>query len=203
LARLRSDITTRHLVCGGRTIVRCRGEEFCFYQCRTVRSLSFRLVVQIEADSGNTTVGLGSNISKWNSMIPQYAKQFSNNHSDASVALWDVHSLYMTVLSNPTAYGFRDNITICHTSSCIWADGVHSTFAMHQIVATNLLKFLGNATISSYSSRASPPCSINYTLQFLVFALVVFLAPRCWVRGGRRRVDDELGLHRYTRQQKL
>src|SRR5271169_2366577 len=93
---------------------------------------------------GNTTSSLGSRIAQWNSALPQFVKGFLSNHSDISAMVYDVHTLFTEVLDNPKKYGFKDAISECHTSDCIWADDVHSTFAMHRIIAAGLAQFLGN-----------------------------------------------------------
>jgi len=167
-------------------------------------SMSFHLIdlhqVGPPPDSltiGSSTAGLGSRIAQWNSALPQYARQFSRNHSDISVGVYDVHTFFVSVLNNPTAYGFKDAISVCHTSDCIWADDVHSTFAMQKLIATDLLKFLGNSTIADYTSGSVARYSSNMPFKLLVFGVVLYLMPRYRRRKGRRQIDTELGFHKY------
>jgi phospholipase/lecithinase/hemolysin len=94
--------------------------------------------------TASSTPLLGSRISQWNTALPQFANRFSNDHLDISVAVYDVNTPFTTVLDNPQKYGFKDAVSICHTSECIWADIVHSTFAMHKILALNIARFLEN-----------------------------------------------------------
>jgi hypothetical protein len=108
--------------------------------------------------TGKTASSLGRRIAQWNSALPHFVNGFLSNHSDIAVAVYDAHKLFTEVLDNPTKYGFRDAISQCHKSDCIWADDIHSTFATHKIVAADLARFLGNpsATASPMPPGSSP-----------------------------------------------
>lgn len=127
-------------------------------------------LLMIEVNSDVST--LQSRISQWNSAFPDYSKQFAANHSDISVALYDVHSLFNTVLDDPSKYGFVDAISSCQNSTCIWADGVHSTFAMHNIIADDMNQFFKSPTISNYSSGAA---IAKHSIRAALVAFGVFL----------------------------
>jgi phospholipase/lecithinase/hemolysin len=111
-------------------------------------------------------------IPQWNQALPHHAIAFQRLYSDISVGVFDVHSLFLSVLAHPPAFGFRNSYSICDGNQCIWADVVHSTFAMHKIIATDMLKFLAdpnatnitvpNSTLTPSRGRrkSTPSCSI-------------------------------------------
>jgi hypothetical protein len=104
---------------------------------------------------------LGARIAQWNSLLPQHANDFSNQHSNISVAVYDLHTLFITVLNNPTKYGFANATAGCHTGECIWVDeGPHSTYAMHKIIAADMVRFLESPTIST--TPTSSPSSTTH-----------------------------------------
>lgn len=105
--------------------------------------------------TGNGISTLGPRITQWNAALPQFVNGFLNQYSDISVTVYDVHTLFTTVLNNWESYGFKDAVSQCHISDCIWADGVHSTFAMHRIIAADLAQVLRNptATVSTTSGH--------------------------------------------------
>ena len=98
--------------------------------------------------SGNGTVGLPERIAYWNSELPNYVYQFAATHPNVSTAIYDSHTLWSLVIDDPTKYGFQNAICNCSCNSCIWVDGLHSTFAMHKIYAADLTNFLGNTNHS-------------------------------------------------------
>jgi len=108
--------------------------------------------------AGSSTPLLGSRISEWNTALPQFANGFSNDHPDISVSVYDVNTVFTTVLDNPQKYGFKDAVSICQTSDCIWADTVHSTFAMHKILALDIARFLKNPS-ATVAPTPQPPAS--------------------------------------------
>ena len=107
---------------------------------------------------GNSPSSLGRRIAQWNSALPQFVNDFISNHKDISVVVYDAHKLINGVLDQPKKYGFKDAISQCHTSDCIWADGVHATFATHRIIAADFARFLGNpaATAPPMPPGSSP-----------------------------------------------
>jgi hypothetical protein len=114
--------------------------------------------------------------------LPQYANDFASRYSNISVAIYDLHSFFSTVLDNPQRYGFQDATSGCHTSDCIWVDqGPHSTYGMHKIIAADMAHVLGNPTPTisvnptipprpTSSSIAAPLSKLN--LPFMGIALV-------------------------------
>ena len=119
--------------------------------------------------AGNATPDISSRISEWNATLPQYADDFASRHSNISVAVYDVHALFTTVLDNPQKYGFENATSGCHTSECIWVDeGPHSTYGMHKIIAADIVHFLGNP---------SPTISTNPTASSAAARLLSFNIP--------------------------
>lgn len=136
--------------------------------------------------TGNTTPDLGSRISQWNSLLPQYANNFLSQHSNISVAVYDLHTLFETVLNNPTKYGFKDATSGCHTSECIWVDeGPHSTYGMHKVIAADMVRFLENptsptspfptptTTSTTTPSKSATAQMVRFDLPYISIALVV------------------------------
>ena len=121
---------------------------------------------------GSDTISLSARITQWNSLLPQYVNAFSNHHPGIAVGVYDVHTFFSGILDSPQKYGFKDNTSMCSTSKCIWADDVHSTFAMHQLIAADLARFLGNsnATVSNSSTSSSD------AVQGVIIRLPAFLA---------------------------
>jgi hypothetical protein len=135
-------------------------------------------VITFKLTTGNATPNLSSRISQWNTVLPQYADDFASRHSNISVAVYDLHTLFTTVLDNPQKYGFKNATAGCHTSDCIWVDeGPHSTYGMHMIIAADMAHFLGNPspTIStnptaSSASGAARILSLNLPFMGIVLA---------------------------------
>jgi phospholipase/lecithinase/hemolysin len=116
--------------------------------------------------TGNiTTPSPSPRISEWNTALPQYTNNFSSFHPDVYVSIYDVHTLYTTILANPQEYGFVNDSAICDSIECIWSSDVHSTFAMHDIIAADMARFLGNsnAVIPNGSSASSSSSSTSST----------------------------------------
>lgn len=119
--------------------------------------------------AGGASPNLGPRISQWNTALPGYAADFANRHPKISVAVYDLHTLFTTVLDSPQKYGFKDATSGCHTSDCIWVDeGPHSTYGMHKIIAADMAHFLGNPT---------PTISTNPTAQSAAVTLLSFNLP--------------------------
>jgi len=114
-------------------------------------------------------------IPEWNTALLHYASRFQGNYPDISVAVYDVHALFRSILDDPGPYGFKDAISSCHESDCIWADEVHSTFATHKIIASNMARFLENPAAILIPSKSSRKSVDKVSVFLVAFVLAVSL----------------------------
>lgn len=135
----------------------------------------------------NTVPDLAERIEYWNSELPNYVSDFAATHSGVSTAIYDAHALWTMVLDDPKKYGFKDAVCNCSCNTCIWVDGLHSTYAMHKIFAADLTNFLGNTnhslpaanttnstgSASTSSSRALPIDLTVFVTSILLTSIVV------------------------------
>src|SRR5271170_2506404 len=127
---------------------------------------------------GNGSIEVPGRIEYWNTELPNYVSDFAATHPNVTTAIYDAHTLWSLVIDDPPKYGFENAICNCSCNSCIWVDGLHSTFAMHKIFAADLTNFLGNTNHSLPSANTTNPtgsASTMLQIDFTVFVLSLFL----------------------------
>lgn len=139
-----------------------------------------RLIKGLQYNYRTNSRYLASRIQQWNSLLPTYASNFQSTHPNATVAVYDLHSLFNHVLDNYSQYGFKDNTSWCEMAYCLWSSDVHSTFAMHKIIASDMVRVLeGGSQSPPATSSMSPGAVPTFALAFTLAALLVgFL---CWM----------------------
>ena len=122
---------------------------------------------------GNGSADLPGRIEDWNSQLPSYVSSFAASHPNITTALYDSHALFTMVLNDPKKYGFKDAVSSCNFSTCIWSDGLHSTFAMHKILAADLTNFLGNTDHSLTSANSGASRTSSHPLTLFILSMIV------------------------------
>ncbi|KAH9857423.1 hypothetical protein C2E23DRAFT_927391 [Lenzites betulinus] len=80
-------------------------------------------------------------ISAWNIALNEAAREFSAEHSDATVLLWSSWQFFTKLLAAPEEFGFHQD-DVRQEEGPIFVDGLHPTSAVHSMIAQDLLKFL-------------------------------------------------------------
>ena len=80
----------------------------------------------------------------WNSYLQTVVKEFLEGHSEAITAIYDVASVFTSVLDDPTKFGFKDS-TDWGDENCVWDDALHPTSKMHHIIAEEFVKVIHRA----------------------------------------------------------
>ena len=78
----------------------------------------------------------------WNRNLIRFANEFQRRHGDISTAVYDTCPIFNAVMNNPRKYGFKDAVSQCLESDCMWFDDLHPSYGVHRILAANLVKFL-------------------------------------------------------------
>lgn len=86
---------------------------------------------------------LHSRITLWNNYLRTAVKQFLEEYSEATGAMFDVAKVFTSVLDHPTDFGFKD-ATDHGEPDCVWEDMLHPTSKMHRIIATEFVRVLEN-----------------------------------------------------------
>jgi len=163
-------------------------------KCQPLRSLSrgfnpFRRVLLTWLTAGTSIPNLGDRINEWNTALPAYVTNFTRTHPGVTASLFDVNTMFQTVLNHPKKYGFKDATSYCSNSNCIWADQVHATYAMQKIIAANMAQLLGT---SNATTGASTSCDVKLAPSYFAVAILSFfgLLNNIWMFVG-------LGLDHY------
>ncbi|KAI9848369.1 MAG: hypothetical protein M1838_000525 [Thelocarpon superellum] len=83
----------------------------------------------------------------YNTALAVQVQAFAAAHSDVVTHIFDSVPLWTSVLGNPIAFGFKDNITIgaWDDKTTIWTDTFHPGNSMNNIIAQKLSKELHGA----------------------------------------------------------
>lgn len=79
-------------------------------------------------------------IKLWNRGLESVLGTFQTNHPEATVLIYSSWSLFCRVYGQPTDYSFKKADT--KAFSAMWADPVHPTSKMHEVLSTDIRKFL-------------------------------------------------------------
>jgi phospholipase/lecithinase/hemolysin len=83
----------------------------------------------------------------WNRGLEAAVKTFQSAHNEATVLLYSSWSLFCRVYKEPGIYGFEKSDT--QSYSAMWADNVHPSTAMHEIIGVDIGEFLSELQVSS------------------------------------------------------
>jgi hypothetical protein len=76
-------------------------------------------------------------VKTWNDLLQQQANEFGNTYKDGTLFLFSSYQVLMDVLDGPLEYDFsEDDVTT--EGGGIWADDLHLTSEMHDILGTQL-----------------------------------------------------------------
>ncbi|CRG87855.1 hypothetical protein PISL3812_04876 [Talaromyces islandicus] len=82
-------------------------------------------------------------LTAYNDGLKNMVHQFSNDHKDATIVLYDSWSFMTRVLDNPTAYGYKDAMCMnTDGSSCLWWNNLHPGWTYHKNQADDMLASL-------------------------------------------------------------
>lgn len=93
--------------------------------------------------SVSARAGLHSRITLWNAYLKTAVKEFLEQHSETTGVIYDVASVFTSVLDDPAKFGFKDS-TDHGDENCVWTDMLHPTSKMHRIIAKEFIKVLEN-----------------------------------------------------------
>lgn len=78
----------------------------------------------------------------WNELLLTFARDFFVKHEGTSTTIYETSKVFNAVLDEPEKYGFRDSISSCRESDCVWVDHLHPSSEFHRILAADLAMFL-------------------------------------------------------------
>jgi len=83
---------------------------------------------------------------EWNQKLPQYVKEFTDAHPEASVFVFDADALFVKMGSEPASFGLAGNAGESWDMQ-IYMDEIHPTTKAHQIVAREFARFLAGKEV--------------------------------------------------------
>ena len=95
---------------------------------------SLAIILRVGMAEVSVRAGLRRRITLWNSYLRTVVQEFREGHSGAIAVIYDVASVFTSVLEHPTNFGFKDS-TDWGDENCVWNDALHPTSKMHQIIA--------------------------------------------------------------------
>jgi len=80
-------------------------------------------------------------VKTWNDLLHEQAAEFGLTYKDGTLFLFSSHQLLMDVLDDPLEYDFTEDDVTTEVGG-IWADDLHLTSEVHDILGEQLLKAL-------------------------------------------------------------
>ena len=80
-------------------------------------------------------------VQTWNKLLQEHSTNFGLSSREATVLLFSAHRVLTDVLDDPLEYDFNEDDPADEGGS-IWADDLHLTSEVHDIVAQQLLNSL-------------------------------------------------------------
>lgn len=77
----------------------------------------------------------------WNAKLADSVLEFSNQHQDATMLLFDDHTLFTRLHEDPVAFGFSEGSGHMYDQE-LYVDNIHPTTKVHQIVAREVASLL-------------------------------------------------------------
>ncbi|KAG6810290.1 hypothetical protein H0H92_012541, partial [Tricholoma furcatifolium] len=130
-------------------------QELCRYQLKLIysnvgaRNFLFVTVPPINdsplmiAEGASACAAEAVVIADFNTKLVEQASSFQANNSGVTTYIWDANAQFTTILANPTAYGFIDNVTVGSDPDDFWGNTYHPSSYAHQFfgeeVGTNVL----------------------------------------------------------------
>ncbi|KAJ7777694.1 hypothetical protein DFH07DRAFT_731107 [Mycena maculata] len=93
------------------------------------------------ANGPASTALLATDIADYNTKLATTVSSFKANNTGVTTWLWDAHTVFTTILNDPTAYGFVDPVSYGNTGD-FWANNYHPGPAAHQIFAQDIASLL-------------------------------------------------------------
>jgi len=115
---------------------------------------SFVVLLRIGMAEVSVRANLHCRIILWNSCLQTVVKEFLEGHSGAIAEIYDVASVFTSVLDHPTEFGFK-NSNDWGDENCVWNDALHPTSKMHQIIAEEFVKVIRTAICPQIRHRQS------------------------------------------------
>lgn len=84
-------------------------------------------------------------IKKWNKYLEAATEKFQTDHPEATVLLYSSWTLFCRVFKDPEIYGFEAKDI--QAFSEMWADHVHPTSGMHEIIGVDIGEFLSELQV--------------------------------------------------------
>jgi hypothetical protein len=85
-------------------------------------------------------------VKAWNKLLHAQTAEFGLSSEKATIFLFSFHQVLVDVLDDPLEYDFSEDGPT-NESGCIWADDLHLTSEVHDIICERLL----TATLGSRS----------------------------------------------------
>lgn len=90
----------------------------------------------------------------WNTLLSQKAAAFAESHVACSAFVFDAHSLFTRILTDPPSFGFPSGGRVgMARDGEVWCDHIHPTTTTHDIVARELAKFLAGRDVEERQPR--------------------------------------------------
>ncbi|KAM6502927.1 hypothetical protein JOM56_002904 [Amanita muscaria] len=77
-------------------------------------------------------------IAGFNDKLQTRIDRFKGNHADVRVWHWDSHTVFTSILDDPTSYGFQDATSYGDNPSYFWGNSYHPGAAAHKIFAMHI-----------------------------------------------------------------
>ncbi|KAJ8074375.1 hypothetical protein PM082_015275 [Marasmius tenuissimus] len=71
-------------------------------------------------------------IAGFNSLLASRVASFESSHEGTKTFLSDTHAVFTKILDDPTAYGFRDNLTYGADPDLFWGNDYHPSSYAHK-----------------------------------------------------------------------
>jgi hypothetical protein len=84
-------------------------------------------------------------VKEWNTHLSNYTFTFRESYMSANVAIYDAEKLFNGILDDYGSFCFKDDTSACAQGNCMWSDGLHPAWPLHNILAADLAKSLNMA----------------------------------------------------------
>jgi len=93
--------------------------------------------------SASSSRNSGQKYKDWNEDLADAVSQFANEHpKEITAMIYSAYDTFIRVLRDPISHGFSYD-DAKKEGGGIWFDHLHPTSAMHNIIASDMVQFLG------------------------------------------------------------
>src|SRR5258707_3892601 len=103
--------------------------------------LSDNLIPPFVAIDSDVAEVIEERVKTWNDLLHEHATEFGLTNKDRTLLVFSSHQLLMDVLDDPLEYDFTEDDVTTEVGG-IWADDLHLTSEVHDILREQLLKVL-------------------------------------------------------------